>query len=129
MLMDGRFCAPVTSLKCYGIYRESATAGFMAATAAPASTMPAPQVSVSHGRVAVDGNGCAVDCSTATTSSGVIAGFTSYRSATVPVTWGVAILGRVCKLRVGCHSGQHERPLIVDVTQGTSHFPRSEVTE
>src|SRR6188508_2556885 len=61
-------------------------------TAAPASSMPAPHVPVSHGRVGTGGNGRAVRLITAATSSGVIFGLAAYSNAATPATCGAAML-------------------------------------
>src|SRR5581483_11146986 len=63
------------------------------ATAAAASTMPAPQVAVVQSVQPVKvGNGRALACSLARISAGVSAGLSDNMSETTPVTCGAAML-------------------------------------
>ena len=63
-----------------------------ASTAAPASMMPAPQISVLQSRPVPVGNARAVVWILARTCDGVSVGFRDSISEAIPATWGVAML-------------------------------------
>ena len=84
---------PAVTVVGLGVMDTVGAFGVLAAgTAAPASTIPAPQVDVVQSAPVPVGNARAEDCNSDVTCAGVNDGLTANISETTPATFGVAML-------------------------------------